>query len=106
MRSFSSVPTGMNGIEMARDQNAWLALFRMRKARADAAAKALPPAMRSIERAHDRHVARGDVEHAFTAVASHVGLSHSTQPRSPCSMASESKGKVGGVHDTLSVASD
>ena len=31
-----------------------------------------------------------------TAGASQVGLSHSTQPRSPCSMASESKGKLAG----------
>src|SRR3981081_2021898 len=31
-----------------------------------------------------------------TARASQVGLSHSTQPRKPCSMASESKGRLAG----------
>src|SRR5260221_11574823 len=31
-----------------------------------------------------------------TAAASHVGLSHSTQVRSPCSMVSESNGRLAG----------
>jgi hypothetical protein len=32
----------------------------------------------------------------LTALASQVGLSHSTQPRKPSSMASESKGRLAG----------
>jgi hypothetical protein len=37
-----------------------------------------------------------------TADASQVGLSHSTQPRSPCSMVSESKGRLAGFMKSLS----
>ena len=55
---------GMHGIEMSRDQNAGLALFGMRKAGADAAAKTLPAGDALDRGAHDRHVARGDIEHA------------------------------------------
>ena len=41
-RQFLQRADGMDGIEMSRDQDSRLALLRMRKARADAAAKTLP----------------------------------------------------------------
>src|SRR5260370_42409241 len=50
---------------MARDQNSGLALFGVRKAGADAAAKTLPSGDAFDRGADDRHVARGNVEHAF-----------------------------------------
>ena len=56
---------GMNGIEMPGDQNAGLALFWMREAGADAAGETLSARDALDARAHDRHVARGDVEHAL-----------------------------------------
>ncbi len=55
----------MHGIEMSCDQDAGLARFGMRKARADAAGKTLPAGDALDGRTHDRHVAGGDVEHAL-----------------------------------------
>ena len=55
----------MNGIEMPRDQNSGLALLGMRETRADAAAKTLASGDALDRRTHDRHLSRGDVEHAF-----------------------------------------
>jgi hypothetical protein len=54
----------VNGIEMPGDQDPGLALLRVREARADTAAEALPSRDALDRCAHDRHVARGDVEHA------------------------------------------
>src|SRR6202034_2894182 len=56
---------GMHGIEVTRDQDAGLALFGMWKAGADAAAKTLAPGDALDGRAHDRHLARGEIEHAI-----------------------------------------
>jgi hypothetical protein len=90
----------MNRIEVAGDQNSGFALFRMRKPRPHTAAKSLPAGDAFDRGAHDRHVARGDVEHAVD------------RRRIPCRTfafhpAAQSlqhglgiKGKVGGVHDT------
>ena len=55
----------MNRIEMACDQNARLALFGMREAGADAAGKTLPACDALDAGTHDRHIARGDVEHTL-----------------------------------------
>ena len=53
----------MHGIEMAGDQDAGLALFRMGKAGTHAAGKTLPSGDALDRRTHDRHVARGEIEH-------------------------------------------
>ena len=58
---------GMDGVEVAGDQDAGLALFGMRKAGADAAGKTLPAGDALDGRTHDRHLARGNVEHALDA---------------------------------------
>jgi hypothetical protein len=86
----------MNGIEMPGDQNARLALFRMRETGADATGKTLPSgdafdlrAMIDMSRAVMSSM-------RSTAPASQVGLSHSTQTRNPCSMASVSNGRLAG----------
>ena len=90
---------------MARDQDAGLALLRMRKARADAAAKTLPPGDALDRRTHDRHLARGDVEHAFDR-ARVPGRAFAFHPAAQSLQHGFGiKGKVGGVHrDSLYVA--
>ena len=48
-----------------KERGTLFALFGMREARADAAAKTLSSGDTLDRRTHDRHLARGDVEHAF-----------------------------------------
>ncbi len=55
----------MHGVEMAEHQDARLALPGMREAGADAAGKALPAGDVLDAGAHDRHLARGEIEHAL-----------------------------------------
>ena len=89
---------GMNGVEMARDQNAGRALFRMRKPRADAAAKALPSGDAFDRGAHDRHLARGKIEHAIDRrrIPGRAFAFHPT-PQTP-QHGFGIKGKVGRIH--------
>src|SRR5258708_38894084 len=88
----------MNGVEMARDQNSRLALFGMREARAHAAAKSLPSGDAFDRRTHDRHVARGDVEHALDR-ACIKGWAFAFNPVAQTLQHGLGiKGKIGGVH--------
>ncbi len=92
---------GMNGIEMSGDQNPGLALFGMREARADATGKTLPSGDAFDGRTHDRHLARGEVEHAFDRARVPGG----TFAFHPAAQALQHgfgiKRKVGGVHRAL-----
>jgi len=89
---------GVNGVEMPRDQNPGLALSRMRKVRADAAGKTLPARDALDRRTHDRHVARGDVEHAVHG-ARVPGRTFAFHPAAQSLQHGFGvKGKVGGVH--------
>jgi hypothetical protein len=67
-RQFFQGAYGVNGIEVARDQNSRLALPGVRKARADAAAEPLPTGDAFDRRAHHSHFARGKIEHAIYRV--------------------------------------
>ena len=97
--SFSMRADGMDGVEMAGDQDAGLALLGMRKARADAAGKTLPSGDALDRRTHDRHLARGNVEHALDR-ACVPGRAFAFHPAAqPCSMASESNGRLAGFMD-------
>src|SRR5205085_5366265 len=55
----------VNRIEMTGDQDSRFALFGVRKAGADATGKTLAAGDTFDGGAHDRHVARGDIQHAF-----------------------------------------
>ena len=92
----------VDGIEVARDQDAGLALPGMRKAGADAAGKTLPPGDALDGRTHDRHVARGDVEHALDR-ARVPGRTFALHPAAqPLQHGLGIKGKIGWVHGLLS----
>ena len=89
----------VDGVEVAGDQDAGLALPGMRKAGADAAGKTLPPGDALDGRTHDRHVARGDVEHAFDR-ALVPGRTFALHPATqPLQHGLGIKGKIGWVHD-------
>src|SRR5580693_9883139 len=88
----------MHGIEMTRDQNAGLTLLWMRKAGADAAAKTLPSGNAFDRRAHDRHLARGEIEHAVDRIGV-PGRAFAFHPAAQTLQHGLGiEGKVGGVH--------
>ncbi len=92
---------GMHGIEMPGDQNPGLALFEMRKARANAAAKTLPAGDALDRRTHDRHLARGKVEHALDRTCI-PGRAFAFDPAAQAQQHGLGiKRKVGGVHGIL-----
>ena len=92
---------GMDGIEVAGDQDARLALLRMRKAGADAAGKTLPAGDALDGRTHDRHLARGDVEHALDR-ACVPGRAFAFHPAAQSLQHGLGiKGKIGWVHGVL-----
>jgi hypothetical protein len=89
---------GMDGIEMPGDQDSGLALFRMWKTRAYASAKALAAGDALDRRSHDRHVARGDVEHAVHG-AGIPGRAFAFHPAAqPLQHGLGIERKVGGIH--------
>ena len=67
-RQFFQGADRVNGIEVARDQNARLALLRMRKTRADATAEPLPPGDPFDRSTHYSHFARREIEHAVHGI--------------------------------------
>src|SRR6185295_11195281 len=88
-----------DGIEVSRDQDAGFALFGMREAGADAAGKALAAGDALDGRTHDRHVARGEVEHALDR-ALVPGRAFALHPATqPLQHGLGIKGKIGWVHD-------
>ncbi len=94
---------GVHGVEMAGDQDARLALFGMGKAGADAAGKTLPAGDALDGRTHDRHLARGDVEHALDR-GSIPGRAFAFHPAAqPLQHGLGIKGKIGWVHGILSI---
>jgi hypothetical protein len=74
----------------------------MRKAGADAAGKTLPSGDTLDGRTHDRHVARGEVEHALDR----GGIPGRALTFHPAAQSLQHglgiKGKIGWVHETLS----
>ncbi len=83
---------------MAGDQDARLALLRMGEARADATGETLPARDALDARTHDRHVARGDVEHALDG-GSIPGRALALHPGAQAGQHGLGiEGKVGGVH--------
>ena len=93
----------MHGVEMAGDQDAGLALLRMREARADAAGETLPAGDAFDRRTHDRHVARGEIEHALDR----GGVPGRAFAFDPGAQTLQHRfgieGQIGGVHSVLSV---
>ncbi|MGY4461738.1 hypothetical protein ACVWYI_005698 [Bradyrhizobium sp. LB13.1] len=104
--SFSMVPTGWDGIHVSGDQNARLALLRMRKACADHASIALAAGDALDRRTHDRHLPRCDIEHAIhgARVPGRAFAFH------PAAQALEHrfgiKGEIGWIHLNVSQASE
>jgi hypothetical protein len=92
----------MYRIEVARDQNSRFTLPGMRKPRPHTAAKSLPACDPFDRRTHDRHVARGNVEHALDS----RGIPGRALALHPGAKAGQHglgiKGKVGGVHGFFS----
>ncbi len=85
---------------MAGDQDARLALFWMRKAGADTAGKTLTAGDALDRRTHDRHVARGEVEHALHR-ALVPGRAFAFHPAAqPLQHGLGIEGKIGWVHRT------
>ena len=89
---------GVNGVEVAGDQDSGLALFRMRKSGANAAGKAATPRNAFDRGTHDRHFARGEIEHRFHRICI-PGRAFAFHPASqPLQHGFGIKGKVGWIH--------
>ena len=89
-------------IEMTGDQDSRFALFGMRKAGADAAAKTLAAGDAFDGGTHDRHVPRGDIQHAFDRTCIE-GRAFALDPATQALQHRFGiKGKIGRIHRWLS----